>query len=81
MNYELWFQAIWDVLQADEEACLGMIRSAGGRFGAVALVEGDVDTPDALAYARTLCDLGRMVEARDVLLQVLRTAFGMPALS
>ncbi len=79
MEFDVWLQAVWDVLQADDEACLGMIRSAGGRSGAVALVDGDIDTSDALAYARTLCDLGRRVEARDVLMQVLQAAFGMPA--
>ncbi|MBX2798787.1 MAG: hypothetical protein KTR31_14000 [Myxococcales bacterium] len=79
MDFDLWFQTIWDVLQADDEACMDLIRSAGGRAhqAMVSLVEGELSTTDALAYARTLCDLGRMTEAREVLWEVVNTAFGM----
>jgi len=79
MDFEHWSQSVFDVLQGDDEACLGMIRSAGGRAGNVALVEGDLETSEALAYARTLCDLGRLLDARDVLVHVLHQAFGMQA--
>lgn len=76
MHWELWFQTVWDVLQADEDACLGLIGASGGATGcAVALVEGEVDASDALAYSRTLAELGRTVEAREVLSAVLRAAF------
>lgn len=77
MDWEQWFQTVWDVLQADDEACLGLIRQAGGRGGAVALVDGDATPADALAYARTLSELGFVAEARDVLFEVLRAAFGI----
>jgi hypothetical protein len=77
LDWESWFSVVWDVLQTDDEACLGLIRSAGGRgAAAVALVEGDANAADALAYARTLCELGLLAEAREILAEVLRAAFG-----
>ncbi len=76
MDFDLFFQTVWDVLQADDEACFNVIRSAGGRGAIVELGEGDLSSTDALAYARTLCDLGRLTEAREILWAVLRTAFG-----
>ena len=76
-DWESWFQTVWDVLETDDEACWRLIRSAGGRDEAViALVEGDASPPDALAYARTLSELGFVDEAREVLADVLRSAFG-----
>lgn len=76
-DWESWFQTVWDVLQTDDEACLGLIRAAGGRISEmVALVDGDASSADALAYARTLCELGFVAEARDVLMEVLHAAFG-----
>ena len=77
MDFDLWYQMVWDVLQADDEACLQLIAAAGGRAqqAVVSLVEGDLSAADALAYARTLCDLGRIAEARDVLWEVLNVAF------
>lgn len=79
MDLDLFFQTVWDVLQADDEACLNVIHSASGRArgAVVSLVEGELPATDALAYARTLCDLGRLAEAREVLWAVLRAAFGM----
>jgi hypothetical protein len=75
-DWENWVQTLWDVLQTDDEACLGLIGAAGGRIsGMVALVEGDTSSADALAYARTLCELGLVSEAYDVLTEVLRNAF------
>lgn len=74
---ESWFQTLWDVLLCDDEACLGLLASAGGRIGAkVALVEGDTSAADALAYARTLFDLGLVAEAREVFTEILRVVFG-----
>lgn len=68
-----WFQTVFDVLQTDDEACWGLIRAVGGRAGAVvALAEGDASPMDALAYARTLCELGFVCEAREVLAEVVR---------
>ncbi|MEQ1501158.1 MAG: hypothetical protein ABMB14_02960 [Myxococcota bacterium] len=76
-DWESWFQTVWDVLQTDDEACLGLLRSAGARTGAVvALVDGDASTADALAYARTLSELGLATEAREILSEVLRAVFG-----
>jgi hypothetical protein len=75
-DWENWVQTLWDVLQTDDEACLGLIGAAGGRISSmVALVEGDTTLVDALAYARTLCDLGLTTEAYEVLTEVLRAAF------
>jgi hypothetical protein len=76
-DWENWVQTVWDVLQTDDEACWGLIRSAGGKMSAmVALIDGDASPPDALAYARTLYELGLAVEARDILTEVLRASFG-----
>lgn len=75
MNWELWVQTFWDVLQSDEDACLGLIRSSGGTGGSVALIEGEVDAADALAYSRTLAELGRTAEAKEILSEVLRASF------
>ena len=70
-----WFQTVFDVLQTDDEACWGLIRAVGGRAsGVVALVAGDASPMDALASARTLCELGLVTEARDVLAEVVRVA-------
>lgn len=77
-DWESWVQVVWDVLQSDDEACWGLIRSAGGQASAtIALAEGDASAPDALAYARTLSELGFVSEARDVLVEVLRVVFGV----
>lgn len=70
-----WFQVLWDVLQTDDQACLGLIRSAGGRDEDVELVDGVVSAGDALAYARTLWDLGFGAEAWDVFCAVVEAAF------
>ena len=77
LDWESWFSMVFDVLQTDDEACLGLIRSAGGRASAaIALVEGDANAADALAYARTLSELGMVSEAREILTEVMRAAFG-----
>ncbi len=76
-GWERWLSALWDILQTDEQACLGLIHSAGGRAGEVHLVEGDATTADALAYARTLSELGLVAEAQDIFAEVLRAAFGV----
>jgi hypothetical protein len=70
-----WFQTLWDVLQDDDEACLGLIRSAGGHDSAVELVEGTTSAGDALAYARTLAELGHGQEAWEIFNAVVRAAF------
>lgn len=74
-----WLQALWDVLQADDEACLRLIRTAGGHEEAVELVDGLASTADALAYARTLVELGHAAEAWDVFCQVVSTCFAASA--
>lgn len=77
LDWESWFQTVWDVLQTDDEACFGLLVSAGGKMSAtVPLIEGDANTAEALAYARTLSDLGCIAEARDVLMEILCAAFG-----
>ena len=83
LDWDSWFSVVWDVLQTDDEACLGLIRSAGGRLSdlacegaAVRLVDGDANPADALAYARTLSELGMVTEAREILAEVLRATIG-----
>jgi hypothetical protein len=76
-DWDGWFQTLWDVLQSDDEACAGLLRSAGGQMGGtVALVEGDASPDDALAYARTLSELGFVTEGREILAEVMRSVFG-----
>ena len=79
MKLDLWFQAMWEVLLADEEACVTLIRAAGGHVqqAVVSLVEGDVSVLDGLVYVRTLVELGFMTEAREVFSQVLTAAFSI----
>ena len=80
IDWEPWFQTVFDVLQSDDEACWGLIRSVGGRASAmVALVEGDTSPTDALAYARTLCELGLVNEGREILAEVMRATIGFVA--
>lgn len=78
MDFEVWFQTLWEVLQADEEACMGLIRSAGGRVqqAVVSLVDGDVSAADAVVYARTLAELGLTQEGREVLWQAVSAVYG-----
>ena len=77
-DWENWVQTVWDVLQTDDEACWGLIRAAGGKMSAmVALIDGDTSLLDALAYARTLAELGLSVEAHDIFNEVLRASFGL----
>jgi hypothetical protein len=45
----------------------------------VALVEGDTSPADALAYARTLCELGLVNEGREILAEVMRATIGFVA--
>lgn len=77
LDWDSWYSVVWDVLQTDDEACLALIRSAGGRLAAaVSLVDGDANAADALAYARTLSELGMVTEAREILAEVLRATIG-----
>lgn len=78
MDFELWFQTLWEVLQADEEACVSLMRSAGGRVqqAVVSLVEGELSAVDAVNYARTLAELGLNQESREVLWQALSAVYG-----
>lgn len=70
-----WLQTVWDVLQADELACAALLRQAGGRLGAVELIEGETSSEEALAYARALLELGRADEAWEVFGAVVDAAF------
>lgn len=78
MDINLWFQTLWDVMQVDEEACLALIRTvAGSKEMVVHLIGADLSALDALLYARTLIDLGRLQEAEEVFRLVLQVALGM----
>lgn len=77
-DWENWVQTVWNVLQTDDEACLNLIMAAGGRLtGMITLVDGDTSFAEALAYARTLFELGSIAEAHDILTEVLRVAFSL----
>lgn len=77
MDFDVWFQTLWEVLQVDEDACISLIRRAGGHLqqAMVNLVEGDVSALDAVNYARTLAELGLTAEGREVLWQALSAAY------
>jgi len=78
MDFQLWFQTLWDVMQVDEEACLDLIRAVvGSRDMVVSLIGADLSALDALAYARTLIDLGRLQEAEEVFQLVVQVALGL----
>lgn len=81
MAYQKWLDALWDVLQSDDAACVHLIRASGGHLGCVPLVHGDVTAEEALAFARTLSEMGQLGAAMDVLTDVVRTAFGMQPLA
>lgn len=79
VDYDAWFQTVWDVLQADDVACLALIAATTGVRCDVELVDGQVSPEDALAYARTLYELGYVAQARDVLQAVLSAQLATPA--
>lgn len=51
-----------------EDGCLAWLEAIGGRggTGVVELVEGELTAEEALAYAAVLLELGRSVEAAEV---------------
>lgn len=75
-GFQGWFRTLFELLDVGEELCLGLIRTYGGRGGTVELIEGEASSLDALAYARVLLELGRPVEAEEVLLAVLGAELG-----
>ncbi|MEM6929212.1 MAG: hypothetical protein AAF602_19895 [Myxococcota bacterium] len=78
MDVNHWFRTLWDVMQVDEVACLNLIQTVtGSREMVISLIGADLSALDALAYARTLIDLGRLQEAEEVFQLVLQVAFGM----
>ena len=79
MDWDAYVQVIWDLLQTDDQVCWNLMRSAGARVAEVALVDGDTTPSEALAYARTLAELGLLFEAREVFLAAVRAAFGWVA--
>ena len=79
MDWDAYVQVIWDLLQTDDQVCWNLMRSSGARVAEVVLVDGDTTPSEALAYARTLAELGLVFEAREVFLAVVRAAFGWVA--
>jgi len=79
MDWDAYVQVIWDLLQTDDQVCWNLMRSAGARVAEVVLVDGDTTPSEALAYARTLVELGFVFEAREVFLAAFRAAFGWVA--
>jgi hypothetical protein len=63
--------AAFEVLQAEgDEACLALVRAHGGARGMVELVEGPLPADEAVAFAHGLAELGREIEAREILAAV-----------
>ena len=79
MDWDAYVQVIWDLLQTDDQVCWNLMRAAGARVASVGLVDGDTTPSEALAYARTLAELGLVFEAREVFLAAFRAAFGWVA--
>lgn len=76
-GFQGWFRTLFELLDVGEELCLHLIRTYGGRGGTVELVEGEATSLDALTYARVLLELGRPVEAEEVLRAVLGAELGV----
>ena len=70
-GFEAWLDTVVERLWDDEEAALAWIRVLGRGPGTVRLVEGELDTLEALAYARMLLEMGRSDEAVEVLAAVI----------
>ena len=69
-----WLDTVLDVLNhANEDAALSLLCSTLGCSGAVSvpLMECDLDARDALAYSRTLNELGREQESVEVFYAVV----------
>lgn len=77
-NIQSWYAMVLEVLEVGEEMCLGLIRASGGRGGVVELVEGTISSLDALAYARVLIELGRQLEAEEVVRAVIGAELDIP---
>ena len=59
-------QLAWDVLASDDLACFGLLEGLGGSDRVVPLIVEDLSVREALAYARTLIELGLDLQAREV---------------
>ena len=71
---------VLELLESEgEEACLAALGPQASTAVAVRLVEADMVPLDALAYARTLLDLGRGAVAGDVVLAVIQALTTLPA--
>jgi hypothetical protein len=79
MDWDAYVQVIWDLLQTDDQVCWNLMRSSGARVAEVVLVDGATTPSEALAYARTLAELGLVFEAHEVFLAAIRAAFGWVA--
>jgi hypothetical protein len=75
MDWDSYVQLIWDLLRTDDQVCWNLIHAAGGKVAEVVLVDGATTPSEALAYARTLLELGLVFEAREVFLAAIRAAF------
>lgn len=81
-DFQAWYSLVLEVLEGREERALALIRAvapSGASGGLVELMEGPTTGLDALAYARVLLELGRRVEAEEVVLAVIRAEWAIPA--
>jgi hypothetical protein len=70
-TYASYFGAVIDVLcQGDEAAAMQLVGSTGSL---VRLVEDDLTVAEALSYAAVLIELGRDVEAEEVVAAIVGT--------
>jgi hypothetical protein len=76
MHWDAYIQLFWDLLLTDDQVCWNLILSAGGKAAEVVLIDGATTPSEALAYARTLAELGLVFEAREVFMAAVRAAFG-----
>jgi len=65
-------ETLLGVLDHDEEACLALLASQGiDTDASVDLIADELTGYEALCYAKTLLEIGRDVEAEEVLLAVI----------
>ena len=59
-DYNGWFRSVMELVEIDVDDALALIRASAAPGAAVVrLAEGELDAPDALAYARLLLELGQ----------------------
>ncbi len=71
-----FFDALIDVLQSDEDTCMALLAAHGVDPDAlVDLIVDELSSYEALCYARTLLEIGRDVEAEEVVRAVIAAGY------